>query len=77
LTRLLCLDATHILPRHASELHAPLDLVQQLALSHDVMHVLQQTRRNGTRVAGVGVQRLDDLFDGDRGFADTPGVIVS
>jgi len=38
--------------------------------------LLEDTGRDGARVAGVGVQRLDDLLDGDRGLADAPGVVV-
>ena len=41
-----------------------------------VVHLLQDASSDGARVGGVGVQGLDDLFDGDGGFADTPGVII-
>jgi hypothetical protein len=40
------------------------------------VHVLQKPRRDGAGVTGVGVEGLDDLFDGDGGVADAPGVVV-
>lgn len=66
---------THLALGDAGPLHAPLGS-RQLASRNVVVHLLQDARSDGARVGGVGVQGLDDLFDGNGGFADTPGVVV-
>jgi len=68
---------THIGTGDAGESHASLDLIQLFALSDNVVNILQDTGGNGSSIAGVGVQGLDDFLDGDWGVAGSPGVEIS
>ena len=40
------------------------------------MNILQKTSSDGSSIAGVGVQGLDDFLDGDRGMTGPPSVKV-
>lgn len=67
--------STHVRAGDAGKLHAAADLGELASL--DVgSDLLEDTGGDGTRVAGVGVENLDDLLDGDGGLSDAPGVVV-
>ena len=66
---------TYLALGDARPLHATLG-TRQLASFDVVVHGLQDARSDGARVGSVGVQRLDDFFDGHWGFAHAPGIVV-
>ena len=67
---------TYIPPGNASELHTPLNLVQELSFLNHIMYVLQDTSSDSSSVTSVGVQGLNHLFDRYWGMAGSPGIEV-
>lgn len=67
---------THILPGDTGKLHRALDVGQGLAFDNNIVNILQDTSSNGTGVAGVGVEDLDDFLDSHGIVAGSPSVKV-
>lgn len=69
-------QSAYLLGGHARPLHAALNVNQKLALDNDVVDILQKSSSDGARVAGVGMQGLDNLLNSDRSVPGPPGVKV-
>ena len=67
---------THISPSDTGESHASFNLVQFFTLLNDIMHILQDSSCDGSRVSSVGVESLDHFFDCDGCVACSPSVEV-
>lgn len=65
-----------ILPGDTGKLHGALDVSKGLAFDNSIVNILKDTSSNGTGLAGVCLEDLDDFLDSNRLVAGSPSVKV-